>query len=959
MNKTFFYHALSALFVGSMAFSAVSCADDDLGENTNNGDKGAVVRFNVSDAQEEALARGGAMTRGAITPGLLNKDLEGKKLAIKSNENLDACLIETTVEGVNPVKVEPSTRADIITRTNLGLFSSTGLRGTAANAINAEWFPETTTNADGSFKNTTIPWSWLQRYARFYAVYPEKANSNNSITKFNNATATAAPSIEFTVNPDVKKQVDLMTACSDNVVYATRGQAPRTDLRFRHALTAIRFAVGQNLSFNKTIQKISLKNVLVNGKYILSNKLDGSGAGWDNTASTTRGTVTLDGLSYNTNENPNSIVRNQTQYQNANERDLTKLRDNYTFYMIPQVLDGKNVEAEILFTDGTRINVTLTGKWVAGTTRTYKLSEKNSTWTYSLDQDGTPITVAYNGTQASYGIKSFREAPDGTKQPVAWKVVGYSVDNGASWTTTKPSWLKGLSKEQGNGGDAAEVCTATLGTDIVDFVAERNKELQNAAPLGTASEPYNLSNATGAAAVQNTANCYVISAPGHYIIPLVYGNAIKNGQTNSSAYQKGSNANNTLKNFVDQDGYDITDPWLEKTNNRACQKIEAASIVWSDEKDLVKLGANNGIYRDANGNAYIKFEVTKENIKSGNAVVAVKGIYQIKRRVVEKNSRGQITRIFDVPENVNRNLWSWHLWFAPKNALDKITVTNKQGNKYDFTNEALGWKPTTWTGTSYSTPRTVKVKVEQTQANNGVKQNTVITITQEPAISRTGYTTLYQWGRKDAFPGTTATLAVNTINWNARSDMYMQTILQNPQNYYTAGYNADGSLNAGTNFAKYYTLYNLWSMNNTSAYAENQANSQTVVKTIYDPSPVGFSVPANDAFTGFTTTGVLSNNINQINADATIEAETYKNNFGHNFWTNSSKTETIFFPAAGYREARNGSTLTKYGVSGEYWTATPNDNNNGNVLGFGHNVVHPLYRNIRSFGFSVRPVAEK
>ena len=36
------------------------------------------------------------------------------------------------------------------------------------------------------------------------------------------------------------------------------------------------------------------------------------------------------------------------------------------------------------------------------------------------------------------------------------------------------------------------------------------------------------------------------------MIPLVYGNAIKNGQTNSSAYQKGSEANNTLKNFVDQ-----------------------------------------------------------------------------------------------------------------------------------------------------------------------------------------------------------------------------------------------------------------------------------------------------------------------------------------------------------------------------------------------------------------------
>ena len=953
MKKTFFYQALSALFVGGMAFSAVSCADDELGENTNNGDTEAVVRFDVSDSQEDAQTRG-ALTRGAITPGLTDKDLDGQKLAVQSSENLDVCLIETTIEGVNPVKLEPGTRANIVTTQKLTEFSSTGVRGTAANAINQEWFNEEKTSREGILHNTRR-WSWLQPHGRFYAVYPESTNGSNGI-KFTKPNGTAAPSLEFTVNTDVRKQVDLMTACSDDVHYATRFQAPRTNLQFRHALTAIRFAVGQNLSFNKTIKDITLKNVLLKSKYTLSNKLDGTGAAWNHSGYNTRGNVTLSNVNYNTNENANSIVRDISKYSNPDETDLKKLDDNYTFYMIPQDLDGK-VTAEVLFTDGSKITVPLKGSWKEGTTRTYKLSEKNSTWTYTINAID-PAAVAYNGTQATYGIESYRQV-NGTKQPVAWKVVGYSVDNGASWTTTKPSWLKSLSKEQGDGGATAEQGTATLGTDIVDLVAERNKELQNAAPLGTAAAPYNLSNETGAAAVQNTANSYLISAPGHYMIPLVYGNAIKNGQTNSSAYQKGSNANNTLKNFVDQDGNAITDPWIEKTNNRACQKIEAASIVWSDEKDLVKLGANNGIYRDANGNAYIKFEVTKENIKSGNAVVAVKGIYQIKRIVVERNHRGQIIRTYEVPENVNRNLWSWHLWFAPKNALDKITVTNKQGNKYDFTNEALGWKPTAWKGTPYSTPRTVKVKVEQTLGNNGVKQYAVITITQKPATTtRTGYTTLYQWGRKDAFPGTTATLAVNTINWNAGSEMYMQTILQNPQNYYTAGYKGN-VLDAGTGFAKYYTFYNLWSMNNTSAYAENQANSQPVVKTIYDPSPVGFSVPANDAFTGFTTTGVVSNNSNQINADATSEAETYKTNFGHNFWTNSSKTETIFFPAAGYREARNGNTLTKYGVAGEYWTATPNDNHNGNVLGFEYNVVHPLYRNIRAYGFSVRPVAEK
>ena len=948
MKKIFFYRALSALFVGGMAFSAVSCADDELGENTNNGETEAIVRFDVSDSQEDAQTRG-ALTRGAITPGLTDKDLDGQKLAVQSSENLDVCLIETTIEGVNPVKLEPGTRANIVTTQKLTEFSSTGVRGTAANAINQEWFNEEKTSREGILHNTRR-WSWLQPHGRFYAVYPESTNGSYGI-KFTKPNGTAAPSLEFTVNPDVRKQVDLMTACSDNVHYATRFQAPITNLQFRHALTAIRFAVGQNLSFNKTIKDITLKNVLLKSKYTLSNKIDGTGAAWNHSGYNTRGNVTLSNVNYNTNENANSIVRDRSKYSNSNETDLTKLDDNYTFYMIPQDLDGK-VEAEIIFTDNSRIKVPLKGSWKAGTTRTYKLSEKNSTWTYTINAID-PNAVAYNGTQANYKIESYRQV-NGTKQPVAWKVVGYSVDNGNTWSTTKPSWLKSLSKEQGDGGATAEQGTATLGTDIVDLVAERNKGLQNAAPLGTAAAPYNLSNETGAAAVQNTANSYLISAPGHYMIPLVYGNAIKNGQTNSSAYQKGSNANNTLKNFVDQDGKAITDPWIEKTNNGANRGIDLAWTVWSDEKDLVKLASNNGLYRAADGNLYIKFEVTKENIKSGNAVVAVRRSWQTQRQ--EQRQQGRRKVWVTVTENHQQTLWSWHLWFAPKNALDKITVTNKQGNKYDFTNEALGWKPTAWKGTPYSTPRTVKVKVEQTLGNNGDKQSAVITITQKPATTtRTGYTTLYQWGRKDAFPGTTATLAVNTINWNAGSEMYMQTILQNPQNYYTAGYKGN-VLDAGTGFAKYYTLYNLWSMNNTSAYAENQANSQPVVKTIYDPSPVGFSVPANDAFTGFTENGL---NGGRMNVDGTDNAQTFNNNFGHNFWTNSNKTETIFFPAAGYREARNGSTLSNYSKFGDYWTATPNDNHNGNVMGFDVNSVYPLYRNIRAFAFSVRPAAEK
>ena len=923
--KKISYYTLSALFVGSIALSMVSCADDDLGNNLSDGDKEAIVQFEITDAQEEALSKYNASTRGAITAGLSDKDLEGKKLEAQSNKNLNVCLIETTVEGVNPVVTDARTRANIIDVNSFSDFSSTGLRGTNASNIKEEWFIDAKTKKNGELY-TQIPWSWQKPYGCFFAVYPE-LNTYKDKMKINKPDANGFPSVEFEIETDVRKQVDLMTACSGNVQYATRFQAPRTSLNFRHALTAIRFAVGQNLSFDKTIKQISLKNVLLKSKYVISNQYNGTGAKWVSTGYDTRGNVTLDGLNYKTNENPNSIVRDRSTFPNENSRDITKLNDNYTFYMIPQELDNK-VTAEITFTDNTTISVPLKGSWKEGTTRTYKLSNQNSSWVYSITSD-SPSAVAYNATSTgNYGITSFRQAPDGTKKPVAWKVIGYSEDDGNTWTTTKPAWLKSLTKESGNGGTAAEQGTATLGTDIVDLVAKRNKELQDAKPLGSAEKYYNLSNSTGEAQVQNTANCYLISAPGYYMIPLVYGNAIKNGGTNTSAYKSSLDPkSNILAEFVDHTGAPINDPWIEKTNNNANNGINGAQIVWADEANLVNL-ASDPIYRDGSGNAFVKFEVTKANIKSGNAVIAVK--------------KG------------NTIVWSWHLWFAPKNALDKIPVTNKQNKVYNFTNETLGWKPTKCIGTSYSTPRTVKVKVEQTIANNGIKQESVFTITQNAGITeRTGITTFYQWGRKDAFPGTDANINGH-FNKNAGDQIYMQNIIQNPGNFYTVGFSNNGVLNPNSGLVKYYYFYNLWSINNKKSVEQNQLNDVSVVKTIYDPCPVGFNVPANDAFTGFTANGLNEGN---MNVDGTNREETFKANFGHNFWTNSNKNATIFFPASGYRGCVDGN-LYYVNKFGDFWLADPQGATNGFVMGIQFDKIFPLFRNIRTYGFAVRPVAE-
>ena len=904
MNKLFFY-ACSALLASGAALTAVSCADDDLDNGGTNGN-GAVVRFSVNDVQEGAISRG-VMTRGAITPGLGSSDLAGGKLTAHSNRNIDVCLIETTVEGVNPVKADAHTRAEIIKTSTLGDFSASGIRGTSASTILAtpEWFHAKKTKSNGELYSP-IYWAFSQPSARFFAVSPN-VESYSKMT-INNTAASGSPSVEFEVDPDVTKEVDLMTACSGDVQYATQNVQPTTSLDFRHALTGIRFAVGQNLSWNKTIDKVEIRNAIMKSKYKLSNAFNGAGATWDNTGAT-RGTATLSGLSVNTSSNPNVTIMGNTG-------------DNFTFYMIPQVLTGNSVVAYVHFTDNTEITATLKGEWKAGTTRTLKLSETNSTWNYVLTPTD-PSAAAYDQTTTdNYGITSYRTAPDGTQQAVAWKVVGYSVDGGTTYTTNKPAWLTSLSKTEGDGGTAADQGTATLTKNVTDLLAKRNNELKEATALGSASVPYDLSlhNVQGATIARSTANSYIISAPGHYRIPLVYGNAIENGATNANSYISHAAAGNSnvLYNFKDHAGANITDPWIEKTNGGANNGVDGAEVVWADAADLV----HSPSIVHVGGNAFLDFEVKASDIQSGNAVVAVK--------------KGGTT------------VWSWHLWFAPKDALDKIKVTNHQNKDYYFTKETLGWKPTQWSGSTYDKARTVKVKVVQTIKNGGVAQETVINITQNPGNVRKGATTLYQFGRKDAFPGVaTSDLKAGGITENAGDNMSITNNIQNPDKFYIYG----SSL--WTN----YGYYNLWSADNTVTGSYNQGNDNPVVKTVYDPCPVGFKMPANNAFTGFTTTGLNSTSQSEMNVDGTDDWQQWTNNFGHNFWTNSSKTATINFPASGLRNFSDGS-LNLVGVLGSYWSAVPINTNDGCYLSFGSGSVGPPGNSTRAYGFAVRAVSE-
>lgn len=109
--------------------------------------------------------------------------------------------------------------------------------------------------------------------------------------------------------------------------------------------------------------------------------------------------------------------------------------------------------------------------------------------------------------------------------------------------------------------------------------------------------------------------------------------------------------------------------------------------------------------------------------------------------------------------------------------------------------------------------------------------------------------------------------------------------------------------------------------------------------------------PPSNAFTGFTTTGEYVSTLSQINGEWDSSLK------GWNFYTDSSKNKTIFFPASGYRYYSNGGAGS-VGSYGFCWSAVPGSQVSGRPLYFYSSYVYPLYNNYRAFGFGVRSSQE-
>ena len=907
--------------VGAAALLAAACADDDLATDKSNKHTGTALAFNVSDMQMDALAQNGAgQTRGLSMQSIPASYLAPRKIEATGSNPHDFCLIESTVEGLNPVKVDAKTRGTILTASTLGTFSSIGYRAAsptaAANPSTALlWFHGEKTNPDGTLQSR-YDWDWpVNVYGRFYAVSPE-ATAANGIT-LSPSNYAQVPYVDFEVKQDVEQQVDLMTACSGEVHYE-HGNDPTSNLKFTHALAAVKFSIGSNLS-PVIIEKIEVSGVKYKGRYELPNALNAMGT-WTSVDNATT-TVTLDGINMNAAEMPNTMLAGALT-PDPHGYNVSG-RQNYTFLMIPQTLPARGAanpaKVTIYYQEGSttkHVSFPLTGEWKANTTREYKLSQKNSSWGYIFTLAKENKTFDYQGnetnSEAAFEVTSYRQAPDGTKQPVAWKITkyeewDYTTNN---WVTraAKPAWLGNIA-DQGTGvaGSAESVNTSVEAATITDRLKEYNDVLKNATPKGTAANPYNLANPSGDGAkshIEETANCYLISAPGYYCIPLVYGNAIKDGTTNTKSYQTSNSGAYILQHFKDHAGVDIASPYINVQN--ASNPATQASIVWTDQSGIIE-ASSLGI-EGSGTNAFVRFRVPQNKIKNGNAVIAV------------KNASGTV-------------MWSWHLWFDHSDVLNTVPCTNYQGKVYKFTKRNLGFAYLKWIGSTYDKPRMARVKVEQTIANGGTKRYAYIDITQNPGSVKEISSTLYQWGRKDAFPGTDTT-PDGSFNKNGGDNMSIQNGIQHPETFYIGG----------ASWVSNYNQYNLWSMNNTTG----GFNDIAVVKTIYDPCPVGFHMPASNAFTGFTTNG---QNTGPKNVSGAWDD-------GWNFNNKiSSPDATVYFPASGYRSVYNGSLLS-VGEAGISWVAVPYGTKDGCYLLFLSGNVYPQYYNNRANASSVRPVAE-
>ena len=413
---------------------------------------------------------------------------------------------------------------------------------------------------------------------------------------------------------------------------------------------------------------------------------------------------------------------------------------------------------------------------------------------------------------------------------------------------------------------------------------------------------------------RTTANCYMVHTAGNYKLPLVYGNAIKNGTLNSTAYTGPSSGTNITTTFPNHEGNAINAPWITKSTDGSGVdqgmgiSVASAELLWQDAPGLV---TEVGISGD-----YLTLTVGKDATEQeGNAVVAA------------KTADGTI-------------VWSWHIWVTRQTfAAADLTTVATGSHDYQLTPVNVGWVGTPF-GRGYSPyyqwgrkdafiPADITVvdmeQPEETPTNTGSDSGSssggqvyvVVDVTIEP-IGTVHYTNNH---------------SVYDINGTAVTGFALDnstsaTIAANIMAPTTFRYKADN------------TFTNLW--NAQTGSSENV--STATVKTVYDPCPPGFCVPTDNLYKYVVSADISNFGWNDDRKGFILKTSTAK----------------VLFPFLGKREDTE--KAEEVDIDGYYWSATGFQDNSGKTakaLYIHRNNERHYYSLTRVNGHPVRAVAEE
>ena len=644
----------------------------------------------------------------------------------------------------------------------------------------------------------------------FYGYAPTDVQNgekdNNGVANYvtlPSGWSNGIPSFDYVVPQEITEQSDLLVA---SAYVANNDFGQPVNLTFYHALTAVQIKV-------EDLQGLLIKSVSISGlkdeeTYTYAHNYDYNAGSdqnledgfWSESDVTETGEYTLDFTSGDL-EKKDGVEGNDGFLFSKDDESSTVYtlnEGNFVMFLMPQKLGD---EAKITLTGYDTVReeeVTLWAKiggsdkeWEKGKLVVYKISISDIFVEYVFDVDeittvpeylvkdleNDSISVVdgivkyvpfYGQVGRQFAVKSYKKITKlGVKEPEIVPLEWYIDESENNYKI--PDWIDRITVKSGV-GTSDEVSFETVEYDVVaqspvstshdNLTKDGFKYLND-----TKSRAYDLST-KGGTEVRNTANCYIVDAPGYYKLPLVYGNAIMAGNVNPNSYTsntavtggiesatstatlQGAVSSGTevsvnykvMTQFFNYGGYPITDPYI-KNDTWVTDDISylQGEVVWQDEPCVV----TEPSVIEENGEWYLCFRVREDCICECNAVVAIKD-----------NTDGT-----DDVYGTGNILWSWHIWVTDNNLTD-ISLTNEENfgssyasvyPKFTLMNVPLGYCDAE---TKTYNSRSTTVKFCQVENDNLIVSEEFV-INQ---VGENGYSVevlcpenvvYYQFGRKD------------------------------------------------------------------------------------------------------------------------------------------------------------------------------------------------------------------